>query len=405
MVLLGDQGGIGMAKRNVATSLVAIIIVGILTFSGLNISMEKAESAEPAIILKAAVQDEMKTKNILGSNDVWTSHVLWQSFEGVLQADPNTLNPVPYILVGFEQGHNTQIDAEDRVLPPDGVGFLPMPEHDYIHPELLPPQTEADAGKHEIVAYYDLNGVLFHDGEQATIDDIIFSYYLLALHPNWYTGIAPLMDAGGLGGNFSTDRWLGIWDVSNVYAMETPVDDPLKSALSLHLSTNYAQLWIDTMSVPIFPQHVWEGKGKVRLPDDTFRTDIHEDFGYAIDSNGIGVPVDHPTLKEYDLMTAMDWEPQDDEVVGTGMFMFEEWVTGSHAKIVRNENYLEMDIGDISIRKPNINAVEFIKYGTTQQATMALRKGEADIILWSVPPDFLTELQSDPNVALTSAPT
>jgi len=379
----------------------ALVLSLILIIPSSFIFAERIESGGAEIILKVAVQDEMKTKNILGVNDVWTSHVLWRCFESVLQSDPETLNPVPHILVGFEQGHNTLIDAEDRILPPESAGFLPMPELDYIHPELLPPKTEADPGKHEIVAYYDFRGVKFHDGEQATINDVIFSYYFLALHPNWYSGIAPLMDAGGLGGNFSTDRWLGIWDVSDEYSND---DNPLTSALSFHLSTNYVQLWIDTMSVPIFPQHIWEGKGKVRLSDGIYRTNIHGDFGYAIDANGIGVPVDHPTLKEFDLMVAMDWEPKDDEVVGTGMFQFKEWITGSHAKVVTNDGYLEMETGGLSIHKPYIDGIEFIKYSTTQQATMALRKGEVDIMLWFIPPYFIYDLLIDPNIALIGIP-
>jgi ABC-type transport system substrate-binding protein len=365
-----------------------------MVIGGMNFFSGNAASADE-IVLKAAVQDEMKTKNILNSNDVWTSHVLWQSFEGVLQGDPNTGQPVPYILKGFETNsaagsmqYGLQTEETYEHLKDIGVemgGFLDASIHDT---EL----TSAVATQHDAIAYYDFNGVFFHDGVQADIMDVIFSYHLLALHPNWYTGIAPLMDGGGLTGNFSTNRWLYVVDVSDVWSND---GDPLTSALRFHITTDYAQLWLDTMSVPIFPQHIWEGTGG----------GIHADFGFAIKSNGIGVPdkVSEP-MKAFDLLEAQGWEPENNEVIGTGMFKFVEFIIGSHAKIETNQNYLTMQTGDLDIHIPYIDSIEFIKYSTPQQASLGLQKGEADIILWSVPPDFIPELQGNPNVAIISNP-
>jgi ABC-type transport system substrate-binding protein len=383
-----------------------MIVVGVLAFGGFSGTMEPARS-EGEIVLKAAVQDEMKTTNILNSNDVWTSHVLWQSFEGVIQLDRNTLNPVPYILEGLEWNGDLGLQSEERALPPTpGIpGFLPDElsskplKHDADFQNPANQYTEANKDQNQIIAYYNFAGVTFHDGEPVDIMDVLFSYHLLALHPRWYTDISPLMDQGGITGNYSTDRWLWIW----------PIDDndgnSNTAALRFHITTNYAQLFSSTMSVPIFPQHVWEGTGKVRQSDGSYKTNVHDgvDFGYAIDANGKGVSTTHPTLDEFDITNkAMGWEPEYDEIIGTGMFKFLEFVQGSHAKVVTNQDYLEMPAADIHV--PYIDAIEFIKFSTPQQATMGIKKGEADIILWSVPPDFISDLQSDPNVAITSNP-
>jgi ABC-type transport system substrate-binding protein len=399
-----------MRKRNLGTGIIAVIIVGLLAVPGLNNIAGPAEADE--IVLKAAVQDEMKTTNILNSNDVWTSHVLWQCFEGVIQGDPNTLDPVPYILTGLETNGNIGLQPEERKIPPVApTGFLPGEDnvtldlkHDAFFQDPANQLTEADKDQNQIIAYYDFTGLKFHDGRQVDIWDILFSYHLIALHPRWYTDISPLMDDGGLTGNYSNDRWLWVWWVDDGDTNDNT------AALRFHLTTNYAQLWSGTLSVPIMPRHIWEEEGKLYNPDDgsVKREPLHDDFGRAIDpaKKGYGVnDVRNPGWKKYDLTTgALSWEPKQDEIIGTGMFKFDEYVQGSHAKVVTNENYLTMETGTLSIHVPYIDAIQFIKFSTPQQATMGIKKGEADIILWSVPPDFIKDLQSDPNIALLFNP-
>jgi len=358
-----------MKMRRIAIlGLVLVVLISSLSFVDIPVT-SKAESYGG--ILKVAVRDEMKTKNILGSgSDEWTSKALSPVFDTAIKVDKATGLPVPHIIKGTETNGNPDLQNDE-----EGVF------------DFLPGFTD------ELIAYYDFTAVKFHDGVQVDVMDVVFSYHLMALHYYWYPSITLLMDGGGLMGNYSSDRWLFVWDVSNQYSND---GDPNTSALRFHLTTNYTRLWTDTMGIPIFPQHIWEGKGKVRLPDGTYRIDIHEDFGYAIDPNGIGVPIDHPTLKEYDLMTGMDWEPKDDEVIGSGPFRFDEWITGSHVKLNTNLDYYPS--------RAYIDGIMFIKYGTTQQATMALKKGDVDVVASSFPPDFIPDLSSDPNITLLSSP-
>ncbi|MCK5607353.1 hypothetical protein KAR91_36050, partial [Candidatus Pacearchaeota archaeon] len=301
-------------------------------------------------------------------------------YDTVLKTDPDTDMPLPYILQGTETNGVTGFQSDEK----GAFWFLPAGMHDNE-------PTQADPNTHDIIAYYDFTDVKFHDGIQVEVMDVLFSYQILALHPYWYADIAPLMDGSGLGGNFSINRWLYVWDVSSEFSND---GNDKTSALRFHITTNYAQLFANTMNIRLLPRYVWEGTGG----------GIHNDFGHAVDSNGRGVPVNHPTLNEFDLFGAMGWEPKDNEIIGTGMFKFKEWIQGSHSKIMTNEFYLEIKIGNTSIHRPYIDGIEFIKYSTPQQATFGLQKGEVDVIMWSVPPDFIPDLQRDTNVSIVSSP-
>ncbi|MCK5547728.1 MAG: hypothetical protein KAI64_01850, partial [Thermoplasmata archaeon] len=232
-------------KKTAVYFVIAMVLLSMLLF----INIPEGSKADPlGGILKVATKDEMKTKNILNANDEWTSKVLSPVYDTVLKIDKVTGDPLPHILVGLETNGNTGLQSDERVLPPVSPGFLPAAMHDSE-------PTQADPNKHDVIAYYDFTGVKFHDGEQVDVLDVLLSYHFVALHPNWYTGIAPLMDQCGLVGNYSNNRWLYVWDVSSMFSDDS---NDKTSALRFHITCNYALLWIDTMSVPIFPQHIWE---------------------------------------------------------------------------------------------------------------------------------------------------
>jgi len=381
-VIAGGRGMKNMGMKRIATpGIVALLLISSLFIVNLP---ESGEAGPYGGILKVAVQSEMKSRNIFNAmRDEWTIRVLSPVYDTTIKTDETTGDPIAHILVGFEQDGTPGLTGNDGLLPPQGQGFLPPPLHDQIHPELIT-HTQANPGMHEIVAYYDFTNMKFHDDVQVDIMDVIFSYHLMTLHPYLYPSLTPLMDDGGLAGNFTTDRWLGIWDVSDEYSND---GNSLTSALSFHISDNYALLWIDTMSVPIFPQHIWEGSG----------SGIHMDFGYAIDSNGNGVPIDHPTLEEFNMITkAMDWEPDDNQVIGSGPFEFVEFIPWSHSRLDTNIDYYP--------KRAFIDGIEFIKYSTPVQEVIGLKKGDIDVIARSLPPDFLPELMSDPQISVVSRP-
>jgi ABC-type transport system substrate-binding protein len=286
-----------------------------------------------------------------------------------------------------------------RIPPVAAAGFLP-PEasikplkHDADFQDPANQYTSADHDQNQIIAYYDFTGIKFHDGEQVDVMDIIFSYHMMALHPIWHSSVTPLMDEGGLIGNYSSERWLWVWEVDDGDI------NPLTSAVRIHLTTNYARLWTDTLGIPIFPRHVWEDEGKLRLSGGTYRTPLHADFGRAIDPNnhGLGVnDVRNPGWKKFDMRTeALVWEPKQDEIIGNGPFKFKEYIQGSHSEL---ETYLEYYPS-----RAYIDGIMFIRYSTPLNAVNALKAGDIDVIAGYFPPDFIPDISTDPNIAMITS--
>jgi ABC-type transport system substrate-binding protein len=325
------------------------------------------------LTLKAAVQTELESKNILNDNNLKRSDILWLCYDTVLKLDPETEEPLPYILRG------TEIN-----------GIIGLQTSEIGNFDFMPGSDD------NITAYYDFTNLFFHDGEQVDVMDIIFSYHLFALHPTWYLPIIPLMDGGNISGNFSFSRWLWVSQVDDGDS------NRLTAALRFHLTIPYYAVWEETLNIHIFPQHLWEGRGKRRSSSGSWIAPLHSDFGYAIDPEGKGVSISHPSINEFRLTSlAIYWEPSENDIIGTGMFEFDEIIPNFSSKLKTYQDYLVADIGKVQVHVPHIDGIEFIKFNTPQQATMGIKKGEVDIILWSVPPDFIKDLQSDPNVIIS----
>jgi ABC-type transport system substrate-binding protein len=387
-----------MKRRGfVIFGLICVLILS--SISSMN-TTERADAEPYGGILKVAVKDELDTTNIMNTATLeWSLKVLGPVYDTPIRIDKVTGNPLTHILRGLETNGVPGLQPGEKALPPiSATGFLPSenaalpPEwkHNAFFQDPLNQLTEADFDQNQIIAYYDFNGVMFHDGEQVDVMDLIFSYHIAALHPLWYPSVAPLMDDGGLMGNYSADRWLWIWEVDDADS------NPLTSAVRIHLTTNYALIWTDTLGIPIFPRHVWEDTGKIREAGGSYKVNIHSDFGRAIDPNSKGYGVNeikYPTWKKYNLLTgAMVWEPLHDEVIGNGPFKFKEFIPGSHSTL---DTYF-----DYYPSRAYIDRILFVKYATPQQVILALLKGEVDANAGTFPPDFLPDLTADPNVAL-----
>ncbi|MFQ5909965.1 MAG: hypothetical protein ACE5IJ_04495, partial [Thermoplasmata archaeon] len=134
----------------------------LLSFSASAMAGEGNEEEPLAdLILNVGAHEDMKTRNILASGDVWTSNVLSPVYRGVGQVDPATEEPIPYLLKGIDADDSGTFDLDEYGIYKKGGGTNPL----------------------EVTAYYDFNGVYSHDGVQMTMDDLLFSYHLWALDP------------------------------------------------------------------------------------------------------------------------------------------------------------------------------------------------------------------------------
>ncbi len=380
--------------------ILACVQMLLLSFSASVMAGEGNEEKPLAdLILNIGAQDDMKTRNILASNDVWTSNVLDPVYGGVGQEDPVIDQPIPYLLKG--------IDTDDS-------GTFDLDEYGVYAKETDPL---------EVTAYYDFNGVYSHDGVQMTMHDLLFSYHLWALNPVTLS-LDVIKDKGGLPGtNYSTSRWLNVWPVTGNWDPAIPVGPDNTLTFDLHFSQQvpYAMFVSYALNgATIYPRHIWEGTGKVCLDAtagvcNNWNLNIHSDFGYAYDQvTHNGVPAADPSPFWYS--DATYWEPSDDEVVGTGPFEFDEWNPGVSASLSRFEGYRAdtldcMRVGSPPVcqgsffsymHKPYIDGMLFKIYATEQEAVFALQVGEIDIISWPVPPEFVGDLLLHPNIGIHS---
>ncbi len=356
------------------------------------------------LTLRVGAQDDGRTRNILGSRDMWTSNVLSPVYQAVGVEDPSTEEPIPYLLKG--------IDAdEDGMLNLDEYGV-------YRRVQGTPPEEAL-----EVTAYYDFTGVYSHDGIQMTIHDLLFSYHVRALDP-LESKLDVIKDKNNLPGtNYTTSRWLHVWPVQGNWDPAIPIGDSLLT-FSLHFSqqANYANFVKYTLNgATVMPRHVWEGTGKICLDATNgtctnWKENIHSNFGYAYDNlTWNGVPAASPNAFRY--YDAETWTLTDDEVIGTGAFEFDNWVPGISVKLTKYEDYYgdALDcakVGDPPVcqgtffnymHQPYIDGMLFLIYKTPQAAVFALQAGEIDVISWSVPPDFVADLVADPNVEISAS--
>lgn len=92
--------------------------------------------------------------------------------------------------------------------------------------------------------------------------------------------------------------------------------------------------------------------------------------------------------------TNLKTNPYNSKPVGTGPFMFKEWVRGSRIELVRNPHYFEAG-------KPYIDRLVFQIIPDPASRILALQKGDVDFIpANSVPLDDAPELRKDPRLVV-----
>ncbi|MEE8183088.1 MAG: hypothetical protein V3T94_02945, partial [Thermoplasmata archaeon] len=204
----------GLGTRKCAITLAVMMAFIFLAFFGAVAQVALAGETRQDLVLRIGAQDEMKSRNILAIGDVWSTNVLGPIYEGVGQVDPATEEPIPYNLLG--------IDADED-------GKFDLGEYGVY-------RKKTGTDQLEVTAFYDLNGVYFHDGVQATMDDVLFAYHLNALDP-LTTSLDVLKNKNNLPGtNYSTSRWLSLWPVEADWDDAIPKGANESLRFALHFS-------------------------------------------------------------------------------------------------------------------------------------------------------------------------
>ncbi|XAH25315.1 ABC transporter substrate-binding protein [Xylophilus sp. GW821-FHT01B05] len=135
------------------------------------------------------------------------------------------------------------------------------------------------------------------------------------------------------------------------FANVTQVETPDRTTVVIRLSSPapYVLNYINTYGAQILPKHLYEGK---------------------------------------DVLT----HPANSAPVGTGPFVFKEWVKGSHVRLERNPNYWGRDAQ--GVQQPYLDGVVFKFIPDATARTVALEAGELDVALGSsIPPSSLSRFR------------
>ena len=412
------------ATPALGTMCLAVVLVGLFVVSGFPVSVADGGTRADQIILVVGGQDKMKTRNPLPAlaNDVWTSDVLGRVYDSIGQALPDTDELVPYIIKGVDANENGVFDANEY------GKFV----------------KNADKNSLDVTAYYDLNGVYFHDGIAATPGDLFFSYQLQALNPRSNIDLRVLMDrAGKSGSNYTTTRWLFMTLTTKNWQNEPTAGDSAKRiAVRFQLQEPFALFYRSTLTgYTLYPRHVWEDKGyrdditpdPETSPGCTLTTpcrvdDLHADFGKAIypESDprfGQGIPTTETAYKPYAYLksdtpaidSAEEWQLTDADVIGTGPFRFDYFNEQLAVSLVmkntlfftgKDEKTGEVIDSYVStyIHQPYIDGILTNVYASATLGILALQSGAIDYYHWSVAPEYVPELINNPNIRIWSRP-
>jgi len=388
------------STRAQVSALLVTILAMMVAVSGISPTVKGEGTRGSPLILTVGQLSEMMTRNVFTylANDIWTRDVLDRIYDTVGKIHPDTEEIMPYIVKG--------IDADDDgVFETDEYGVFAKTE-----------------GKDalNITAYYDFNGVYFHDGIQATSGDLLFTYHVAALNSQMSDPLRVLMDkAGRTGSNFTTTRWLFVAPAVKVWENE-PVagNSDLRFAVRFRLQEPFVLFYRHTLAGQrLFPRHVWEQTGwRVDLGTGNTVSPLHADFGFAVypesDARfGLGVSTTETTYTPFVYAnfsspaedSAEEWQLSDQDVIGTGPFTLEKYDEVLRTALVfKNALYfagtdektgilLDASVAAY-IHQPYLDGILFQTYGQIDLCLRAFMEWSLDFCHLSFPPEYVLDL-------------
>jgi peptide/nickel transport system substrate-binding protein len=152
---------------------------------------------------------------------------------------------------------------------------------------------------------------------------------------------------------------------------------------------------------PQNPRGAWWKPGVNVFPEapdpHTFVIKLKEPFAPLLTT--LAFEVTGPKILPKHLYEGTDFKknPYNNKPVGTGPFMFKEWVKGSHIELVRNPNYFAKG----KENKPYLDRIVFRTIPDSSARILALKKGEIDFIpSVFVPLEDIAELRKDKNIVV-----
>jgi ABC-type transport system substrate-binding protein len=334
------------------------------------------QAQENELVLRVAMQDDMKGTNPITVSDVWSWDVLQWIYERPILADYDSKKLMPYIAIG-----SANLSGKTGSWSDCDIGnFGYSPQSDW-----------ANSSKQEAIVFYDFNNVKWHDGHQMDIRDIMFSFHFAGQVPEWSSSVDCLKDkTGNAGSNYSKTSWLHVYPVW---------EDGNKAALKFVLQDPYSGFFENTISTLLLPYHIW---GSTISGQNVNETKIWCDTGYNLS-----------TTSSWKVAAAQSYE--NDPPIGCGIFKFEFWEKGQMSKLstyrehfyganYAYKSFIMSNFPNQNVKQPQIDAITFQIFKTAEAAVLAIKGGDIDYIAWSIPPTFTSELANEPGIVLYSAP-
>ncbi len=311
-----------MNARNAGLAVLLVLVMVVSSFSFLagTGSAAPAENTKADNILNIAMQDDMKTLNPCKASDVWSWNVIGWFYDSTIARDKE-MNLIPWL-------------ADPTAY--NGQGW----EYSTDNP------TWANLTLRK--------GVKWHDGEELTGEDLVFTYKFFAgadgygaQVPRYLSSVMPLIWDNNSDG---TPDWIGVWVDPN---------DPY--TVHYHLSEQSATFVTDTLAMFILPEHIWKnhmGSDKFSWPTD---------------------PADYQ-----------------EAATGTGLFKLVKWEELQYTELEAYDEYFQ---GWPNVE--HIDKIYFRIYQSTDSAVMALQSGEIDYIAWTIPPGYLPQLVENSQVTIS----
>ncbi len=342
-----------MYARAIAFSIVVLMLISAFPVQG---EAGQDTRADNELILRVAIQEDIKTLNYLSANDVWTWDVIGWVFDGLTWRNSSNNDHIePWAAEWFHHGPNSTWATEPYADNDNNDDFLNW-------------------------TVKLREGIKWHDWENQTGEDryvmahdVIFSMRMEAKSPRYRQSLRCLtaLNPDGTtmyGRDIERNTTDGVILGVNVsYQSEYP-DLPVilaesKDPLTMHfrLMAPYADFTYDTLKNPIVPERIW---------------------------------------KEHieDILTWSDPEA----LISFGPFKFDFWDHQHEiSRIDTFRDYFRPEYDPITgEQKPYIDAIFFKVYGTTDAAIMALSSDKVDYIAWAIDPAFIDTINKDSHLTL-----
>ncbi|MCK4718671.1 MAG: hypothetical protein KAT70_08390, partial [Thermoplasmata archaeon] len=198
-------------------------------------------------------------------------------------------------------------------------------------------------------------GVLFHDGEEMTADDVVFTFNALRDGATYSSNIIDAFDSDDDGKASEAEIATGV----------TKVDD---YNVKFVMGKSYGQFFLMTLGVPIIPEHIWSS----HLSDGVVDT---------------------------------LWGDDSDATIGTGPFYY----AGGEKDVYRDlrifDDYWgkdEVTPSGHALYPAEITRIYFKLYSSLDTAILALKSGQVDHIPWTLTTGYVSDLLSNPTTEVQS---